>query len=480
MSNTSSSNSMTKQKIRPLPIVISIMIGSFIGLFSETALNMAFTNIMEDFQINASSVQWLTTGYLLVLGILVPVTALLIQWFSTRQLFSASLIFSILGTLVAAIAPNFEVLMLARVIQAIGTGLLLPLMTNVILVIFPPDKRGTVMGLMGLVIMFAPAAGPTLSGLIVDSLGWHSIFWICLPLLVFTYIFGLIYMQNVTTITKPKIDILSIILSSLGFGGIVFGFSNAGEGSGAWVHPTVYVPILVGIVGLALFAIRQFQMEQPMLNLRVFKYPMFSIGLLMVFLCMMLILSSAILLPLYLKGGLLLTAFAAGLVLLPGGVVNGLMSPITGRLFDKYGPKYLVIPGFLITTIFTYLFTQVTTEATQLTIILMHTCLFIGVAMIMMPSQTNGLNQLPRQYYPDGAAVMNTLQQIAGAIGTAVAVSIMAAGQAGYMSTHGGDPTDPAVISQALTAGVQNAFLFALAASVIGLIASFFIKRVKV
>lgn len=480
MSNTSSSNSMTKQKIRPLPIVISIMIGSFIGLFSETALNMAFTNIMEDFQINASSVQWLTTGYLLVLGILVPVTALLIQWFSTRQLFSASLIFSILGTLVAAIAPTFEVLMLARVIQAIGTGLLLPLMTNVILVIFPPDKRGTVMGLMGLVIMFAPAAGPTLSGLIVDSLGWHSIFWICLPLLVFTFIFGLIYMQNVTTITKPKIDILSIILSSLGFGGIVFGFSNAGEGSGAWVHPTVYVPILVGIVGLALFAIRQFQMEQPMLNLRVFKYPMFSIGLLMVFLCMMLILSSAILLPLYLKGGLLLTAFAAGLVLLPGGVVNGLMSPITGRLFDKYGPKYLVIPGFLITTIFTYLFTQVTTEATQLTIILMHTCLFIGVAMIMMPSQTNGLNQLPRQYYPDGAAVMNTLQQIAGAIGTAVAVSIMAAGQAGYMSTHGGDPTDPAVISQALTAGVQNAFLFALAASVIGLIASFFIKRVKV
>lgn len=480
LSTSSSVNSMTKQKIRPLPIVISIMIGAFIGLFSETALNMAFTNIMTQFQIGHSTVQWLTTGYLLVLGILVPVTALLIQWFSTRQLFSASLLFSILGTLVAAVAPNFEILMLARVIQAVGTGLLLPLMTNVILVIFPPDKRGTVMGLMGLVIMFAPAAGPTLSGMIVDSLGWNFIFWICLPLLIFTFIYGLIYMQNVTTITKPKIDVISILLSSIGFGGIVFGFSSAGEGAAAWVHPTVYVPILVGMIGLGLFTIRQFQMKQPMLNLRVFKYPMFSIGLLMVFLCMMLILSSAILLPLYLKDGLLLSAFAAGLVLLPGGVVNGLMSPITGRLFDKYGPRYLVIPGFMITTTFSFLFTRVSTEASQLTIILMHTCLFIGVAMIMMPSQTNGLNQLPRQYYPDGAAVMNTLQQIAGAIGTAVAISIMAAGQAGYMSTHTGDPTDPVYLSQALTAGVQNAFLFALTASIIGLIASLFIKRVKV
>lgn len=480
MSTTNSSNSKSKPQIRPIPIVISIMIGAFIGLFSETALNMAFTNIMEDFQIGPSAVQWLTTGYLLVLGILVPVTALLIQWFTTRQLFSASLLFSILGTFVAAVAPNFEVLLLARVIQAIGTGLLLPLMTNVILVIFPPNKRGTIMGMMGLVIMFAPAAGPTLSGLIVDSLGWHSIFWICLPLLVFTFIFGLIYMQNVSKITKPKIDILSIILSSIGFGGIVFGFSSAGEGAGSWLEAAVYVPILIGVIGLALFAVRQFKMDQPMLNLRVFKYPMFSIGLLMVFLCMMLILSSAILLPLYLKGGLLLTAFAAGLVLLPGGIVNGLMSPITGRLFDKYGPKYLVIPGFIITTIFSYLFTNVTNETSQMLVILMHTCLFIGVAMIMMPSQTNGLNQLPKQYYPDGAAVMNTLQQIAGAIGTAVAISIMSAGQAGYISTHGADPKDPAVISQALTAGVQNAFLLALAASIVGLVVSFFIKRVKV
>ncbi len=477
MSNNQVQNLENKQ-IKPLPIVIAIMIGAFIGLFSETALNMAFTNIMEDFDIGPHVVQWLTTGYLLVLGILVPVTALLLQWFTTKQLFSASLIFSIIGTLVGAIAPNFAILLLARVIQAIGTGLLLPLMTNVIMVIYPPHRRGTIMGMMGLVIMVAPAVGPTLSGLIVDSLGWQAIFWLCSPLLLFTLVYGLIYMQNVSTITKPKIDILSIILSSIGFGGIVFGFSSAGEGAGSWGDPAVLLPIIVGALSLILFAFRQFKMEQPMLNLRVFKFPMFSAGILMVFLGMMIILSSAILLPMYLKGGLLLPALSAGLVLLPGGIVNGIMSPITGKLFDTFGPKYLVIPGFILTTIFTYLFTNITTETTQLTVIILHTCLFIGVAMVMMPAQTNGLNQLPRQFYPDGAAVMNTLQQIAGAIGTAVAVSIMSAGQASYMATA--DPTNPLAVSEAMTAGVQNAFLFALTASIIGLVVSFFIKRVNV
>lgn len=479
MNNDYPPAAQTMPQIRPIPITIAIMISAFIGLFSETALNMAFTNIMTEFSIGASAVQWLTTGYLLVLGILVPVTALLMQWFTTRQLFSASLLFSIVGTLIAAFAPSFEIIMFARVIQAAGTALLLPLMTTVILVIFPPSSRGTVMGMMGLVIMLAPAAGPTLSGLIVDTIGWQAIFWICLPLLVCAFIFGLIYMQNVSAITKPKIDVLSIILSSIGFGGIVFGFSNAGEGAAAWGEAAVLVPLIIGVISLALFSIRQMKMDKPMLNLRVFKFPMFTYGLVMVFLCMMLILASSILLPMLLKGGLMLTAFTAGLVLLPGGIVNGIMSPITGRLFDKYGPKYLVIPGFVITTVFAYLFSNVTTDSSQLSIILMHTCLFVGVAMIMMPAQTNALNELPKQYYPDGAAIMSTLQQIAGAIGTAIAVSIMASGQQSYMASAA-DPTNPKLMAEALTSGVQNAFLFALVASIIGLIVSFFIKRVNV
>lgn len=467
---------LNQDKIRPIPITLTLMVGAFIGLFSETALNMAFTDIMMDFQIEAHTVQWLTTGYLLVLGIFVPVTALLLQWFTTRQLFAASLLFSIIGMIVAALSTNFELLLIARVIQATGTGLLLPLMTTVILVVIPAHKRGSVMGMMGLVIMFAPAAGPTLSGIIVDKWNWQAIFWISSIPLILTLIIGLFFMQNVSKITKPKIDILSIILSTIGFGGIVFGFSSAGEGSGSWGAPTVYIPIIVGIIGLVFFGIRQFKLEQPMLDLRVFRFSMFSMGVVLSFLGMMLILSSAILLPMYLKGGLLLTASVAGLILLPGGIINGIMSPITGRLFDKYGPRFLIIPGFVIVTIFAYLFTNITTETSTMAIILMHTCLFIGIAMIMMPAQTNGLNQLPVNFYPDGSAVMNTLSQIAGAIGTAVAISIMSAGQTRYMAKV----NDPAALPEALTAGVQNAFLFALVAAIIGLVVSLFIKRVKV
>ncbi|WP_342046809.1 lincomycin efflux MFS transporter Lmr(B) [Bacillus sp. OTU530] len=476
-------NILSKQvevkEIRVLPIMVSLLVSGFIGMFSETALNMALSDLMKELQVTAATVQWLTTGYLLVLGILVPVSGLLLQWFTTRQLFTATLCFSILGTVIAAIAPNFSFLLLARVIQAVGTGLLLPLMFNTILVIFPPHKRGAAMGTIGLVIMFAPAIGPTISGLVVEHLNWHWIFWISLPFLLFALVFGMTYMQNVSTITKPKIDPLSILLSTIGFGGIVFGFSNAGEGAGGWTSPTVIISLIAGLISLLLFTIRQLSMERPMINLRVFKYPMFTMGLLMVFICMMVILSSMLLLPMYLQGGLALSGFIAGLLLLPGGIINGLMSPLTGRLFDKYGPRWLVIPGFILVSIILWFFSDVTTTSTVMTIIVLHTCLMIGISMIMMPAQTNGLNQLPRELYPDGTAIMNTLQQIAGAIGTAVAVSIMAAGQHDYLQ-NAKEPANPAIIPNALTAGVQQAFVFAMIVALVGLVCALFIKRVKV
>lgn len=476
-------NILSKQvevkEIRVLPIMVSLLVSGFIGMFSETALNMALSDLMKELQVSAATVQWLTTGYLLVLGILVPVSGLLLQWFTTRQLFTATLCFSILGTFIAAIAPNFSFLLLARVIQAVGTGLLLPLMFNTILVIFPPHKRGAAMGTIGLVIMFAPAIGPTISGLVVEHLNWHWIFWISLPFLLFALVFGMTYMQNVSTITKPKIDPLSILLSTIGFGGIVFGFSNAGEGAGGWTSPTVIISLIAGLISLLLFTIRQLSMERPMINLRVFKYPMFTMGLLMVFICMMVILSSMLLLPMYLQGGLALSGFIAGLLLLPGGIINGLMSPLTGRLFDKYGPRWLVIPGFILVSIILWFFSDVTTTSTVMTIIGLQTCLMIGISMIMMPAQTNGLNQLPRELYPDGTAIMNTLQQIAGAIGTAVAVSIMAAGQHDYLQ-NAKDPANLAIIPNALTAGVQQAFVFAMIVALVGLVCALYIKRVKV
>lgn len=464
--------------LRVVPIIISFVVAGFIGLFSETALNMALTNLIENFGIHETTAQWLTTGYLLTLGILVPVSGLIMQWFTTRQLFNTALVASIIGTFIAAVAPSFAVLIVARVVQAVGTALLLPLMFNTILLVVPPHKRGRIMGIIGLVIMFAPAVGPTISGLILNNLTWHWIFWISLPLLIGALIFGLFFMQNVTTPTKPKIDILSIVLSTIGFGGIVFGFSSAGEGGG-WGSPTVIASIVIGTVSLVLFSVRQIKMEQPMLNLRAFKYPMFTIGLLLILVCMMVLLSTMILLPLYLQTSLALTTFAAGLLLLPGGIINGILSPVMGGLFDKFGPKWLVMIGILILIGAMLGFSTITIDTSSAFIIALHIITMVGISMVMMPAQTNGLNQLPRELYPDGTAIMNTLQQVAGAIGTAIAISILSSGAEGFMSTVE-DKANPLNPLLAFTAGVQDAFLFAIIMAVIGFIISLFIKRVKV
>ncbi|QYK67608.1 putative multidrug resistance protein EmrY [Paenibacillus sp. S02] len=480
MSTMSQTNSPSEPKtFKVLPIMIALLLSGFIGMFSETALNIALNDLMQILHITTATAQWLTTAYLLTLGILVPVSGLLIQTFTTRQLFVTSLLFSIAGCLVAALSPTFSVLLIARILQAIGTALLLPLMFNTILIIFPAEKRGAAMGIIGLVIMFAPAVGPTIAGLVLQNLSWHWIFWISLPFLVLSLICGILFMQNVSKTTKPKIDLLSILLSSIGFGGVVFGFSKSGEGGEGWASPMVLLPVIVGLVSLILFSVRQLKMKQPMLNLRVFKYPMFVIGVIMVFLCMMTILSTMLILPLFLQKGLALSALTAGLVLLPGGIINGLLSPIMGSLFDKFGPKWLVIPGLVIVAAVLFFLSGITTTSTLVLIIVLHSCLMIGISMIMMPAQTNGLNQLPMDLYPDGTAIMSTLQQVAGAIGTAVAVSILSKGMDSYLS-QSSMPESVNEMANAMAIGSQNSFFFAMIISVVGLILAFFIRRVHV
>ncbi|MEK3722616.1 DHA2 family efflux MFS transporter permease subunit [Paenibacillus sp. FSL H8-0034] len=460
-------------------IMASLLICGFVGMFSETALNIAISNLMDVFQISAATAQWLTTGFLLTLGILMPMTGLLLQWFTTRQLFIASLASSIIGTLIAAIAFNFEMLMVARVLQAIGMGLLIPLMFNTILIVYPPEKRGAAMGFVGLVIMFAPATGPTVAGILIEYLTWHYIFWLSLPFLVIGLLVGLKYLENVTELTKPRIDLLSIVLSTIGFGGVVFGFSKAGEGEQGWTSAIVVASIVIGLVALALFALRQIFMREPMMNLRVFKYPMFVVGLLMVLSCMMIILSSMIILPMYLQNGMRLSAFAAGLMLLPGSALNGILSPQMGRLFDKYGPKWLVIPGLFIVAAMLWFFSGITLASSITMIVALHIGLMVGISMVWMPAQTNGLNQLPPELYPHGTAVMNTLQQVAGAIGTAVAISILTKGMEKYLHNSPA-PNELTEMAKAMTFGSQNVFFFAMIVTIIGLAIAFFIRRVVV
>ena len=462
--------------IKPIPILIAFLIAGFVGLFSETALNMALGNLMIEFDVVSSTVQWITTGYLLTMGILIPVSALLIQWFSTRQLFVASLLFSIAGAIVSGMAPTFSALLLGRVIQAIGTGLLIPLMFNTVLVIFPIHKRGTIMGLVGLVMMSAPAIGPATAGLIIEVLSWNWILWLLIPFLLFSLVYGLLFVQNVTTLTKPKIDVLSILLSTIGFGGIVYGFSVAGHKG--WDSPVVISTLIIGLMSLAVFSSRQFKLDKPMLDLRTLKYPMFTLALLSVSATFMIILSSMILLPLYLQIGLGLTALTAGLILMPGGALNGILSPVAGRVYDMYGPKWLLTPGFIIMIIMLWLLSNVTTETTIPMAIFLHSGLMIGVTFVMMPVQTHGLNALPKNLYPDGTALINTLLQVSGSIGTALAITIMSTSQSNFLKTVA-DPSDPSLASTSLTAGVQTAFILGIVLAVCGLMISFFIKSPK-
>lgn len=453
-------------------IISAFLIAAFIGLFNETALNMAFVELGRDFGKATSTIQWLTTGYLLTLGILVPISSLFMQRYTTRQLFVASLSFSILGTVVAAIAPTFSILLVGRIIQAIGTAIILPLLTQVVLMVYPISKRGAAMGKIGLVIVFSPAIGPTIAGVVLSKLTWHYIFWISLPFLIIALLIGIKFIENVSETKAIKFHIPSILLSTFAFGGIVYGFSISGE-AGTFNDPKVIVSLLIGLVALALFSVMQLKMKQPMLNLYVFKYPMYVIGLAMAMSGMLVVLSTMVMLPIYLQNVLLLAPVVAGLLLLPGGVINALFSLVAGNLFDKFGPKAIVPIGLAIGTVALIFLRMIDENTSPVLIVAMHIILFIGMSLVMMPSTTNGLNQLPPSLYPDGSAVMNTLQQVAGAIGTAVAVTIMSITVASQVNANG-----EAGAKQGAIEGIQNSITFGMIIAIVAFIISLFLKDV--
>ncbi|MDF2857428.1 MAG: transporter [Neobacillus sp.] len=455
----------------PKTMALILMLGAFAGLFGETALNMALSNIMEQFSVTAATAQWLTTGYLLTLAILVPISALLMKWFTTRKLVIGGLVISLAGALLAALNINFSILLLGRVVQAIGTGLLLPVMLSVMLLIFPIQKRGVVMGLMGLVITLAPALGPTLSGIIISTLSWPFIFWFSAIAYVLLILVATVRISNVSEITKPKIDISSILFSTVGFGGLIYALSTMAEAS--FASTIVWAPLLVGMIALLLFGIRQNSMAQPMVNLRVFNYPMFTLGTLTMFLGILIILASGILLPMYLKGALLFSAATAGLILLPGNAVNFIMSPIVGGLFEKIGPRRFGIVGFFFVLVGNIVFVStISSQTPAWQIVVAFMILFFGLTMVMMPAQTNAMNQLPRELYADGSAAMNTLNQVAGAAGTAIAITLFTSGQNSYVLDVPG-ATQPEI----LAAGIKYVFYFITGVSVVGLIGAFFVRK---
>ncbi len=459
---------MNKQ-IKTGPIMAALLVAGFVGLFSETALNIALGDLSQVFNIDATTVQWLATGYFLTLGILVPVTGILMQKFTTRQMFMTAISLSIIGTILAAVAPVFSVLLIGRIIQAAGLAITLPLTQNVIFTIFPPNKRGAAMGVMGLVMLAGPTLGPTLAGLIIDTLTWNWIFWVTIPFLLLSLFLGVVYLRNVNELRKVSIDVFSVILSTIGFGGIVYGFSVAGDLG--WTSPTVLGSIIIGIMALFLFSIRQTKMESPMLNLTAFKYPLFVLGIFMSFITFFNMLSMLVILPMYMQLALLATAFATGLMLLPGSLLNCILAPIIGRLFDKYGAKAIITPGTILVAIGYALYSQFGADTALWMIVVTHIVMMLGIGMVLASVQTNTLNSLPKQYYPDGIALTQTVQQVAGAIGISVMISILSAKQSSYLATVAND------LTKATAAGSSLVFKIGLLLAVINVVLSLFIKK---
>lgn len=468
---------------------MALLIGAFVSILNQTLMNVALPQMMDDLGVGATTIQWLSTGFMLVNGVLIPISAFLMERFTTRMLFISAMILFSAGTFICGIGSSFELVLIGRLVQAAGAGVLMPLMTVVFLTIFPIEKRGQAMGMMGIAMIFAPAVGPTLSGWVIEHHPWNVLFWIILPFAVLSIFLGVIFMKNVTRIGRPKLDVLSIILSTLGFGGVLYGFSEAGSTS--WGETEVVVSLIVGVVALGLFLWRQLKSDKPLLEFRVFRYDMFSLTTIINVVVTMAMYAAMILLPIYLQKIRGFSPLESGLLLMPGAILMGIMSPITGMIFDRIGARWLAVIGLAITAITTWEFSNLTDGTTYSHLILMYTARMFGMSMLMMPIQTAGLNQLPARLNAHGTAMSNTLRTIAGALGTALLVTIMstrAKDKAAEMIISAGiNPKDPANAQQlalitrdATINGIDFAFVVATGITLIAFVLAFFIRKVQV
>ncbi|WP_340278952.1 DHA2 family efflux MFS transporter permease subunit [Staphylococcus coagulans] len=420
MSDRATSNDSMQHHI---PAIAMMMIGAFIAVLNQTLMTTVIPKIMEEFRLTSGTAQWLTTIFMLVNGIMIPITAYLTQRFSLRRLFFTAMLLFVVGSLLCMLAPNFTLLLVGRAIQAMGAGILMPLTQMFLFLVFPLEKRGMAMGLFGLVIGFAPAIGPTAAGWFVTAFDWRYLFLIILIISVIDLLFGYFKMMNLTELSKPKLDILSVILSTVGFGGLLFGFSSASQFG--WGNPIIYLTLLVAVVTLVTFVMRQLKLETPMLEIRVFQYRAFTIPISLVILMFLIFIGTLTILPIYMQTMRGLTPLQSGLILLPGGLVMGLLSPVTGKLYDIIGGRILAVSGMTLIFIGTLLLSFLNAESSITYIVLSFLVMMLGNSGIMVPMTTEALNALPRELIPHGTAMNNTLRQISAAIGTGLLVTLL-------------------------------------------------------
>lgn len=485
-------------------ILAAMLFGMFIAILNQTLLNVALPKINTEFNISASTGQWLMTGFMLVNGILIPISAFLFNKYSYRKLFIIGLALFTLGSLVCAISFNFPIMMSGRILQAIGAGILMPLGANVIVTIFPPEKRGVAMGTMGIAMILAPAIGPTLSGYIVQNYHWNVMFYGMFFIGIIAIVIGLFWFKLYQSTTNPKADIPGIIYSTIGFGSLLYGFSEAGNKG--WGSTEIVTMFIVGTVFIIFFILRELRMKAPMLNLEVLKYPTYTLTTIINMIVMMSLYGGMILLPLYLQNLRGFSALDSGLLLLPGALVMGALGPVAGKLLDTIGIKPLAIFGIGIMTYATWELSKLNMDTTYLHIMWIYIVRSFGMAFIMMPIMTAGMNALPPRLISHGNAFVNTMRQLAGSIGTAILVTVMTTQQTNHLSAfseeldktnpviqdhmrelaqqYGGESAAMKVLLEhvnklASVEGVNDAFIVATIISAIALILSLFLQGKK-
>lgn len=435
----SKTQQINTKPLHPLLALMGVLIGGFVGMFSETSLNIALPSIMKAFNIETGTAQWLVTGYMLVIAIVLPLSSLLTKHFSTRGLVRFGLWDFIIGSIISAIAVSFPMLLVGRMIQGIATGIILPLMFSIAMRIFPPNKLGGALGMAALVIMFAPAIGPTISGIILGALSWRFIFWSFIIFLLIGWAIMEKNLTNVFEVTKPSVDWLAIILSTISF----------------------------GLIFLVVYIRQQLHANVPTLDFTVLKKPEFVTGSVLVMINFGITLSAMYLLPMYLQNGLGVAVALTGIIMLPGGVINAVVSFGAGRAYDKIGAKMMSRLGFLISIVGSAMFLFSNQSSSIGYIIAAHIVLMIGVPLAMSPSQTYGLNSLDAYQSADGSAIINTFQQVIGAVATGIATILLSTGQSTYFANGGHSA------KLAFTNGAHYGFVFTLILAVFGFLLAF-------
>ncbi|MBB1516428.1 MDR family MFS transporter [Tessaracoccus sp. MC1679] len=453
---------------RVIPI---LLVAAFVVILNETTMNVALSSIMSDLGITERSAQWLTTAFMLTMAVVIPVTGWLLDRLPTRRVFVLALSLFSLGTLACAVAPSFGFLVLGRVIQATGTAIMMPLLMTTIMQLVTREHRGRVMGNVSMVISVAPAVGPTLSGVILQVASWRGIFWVVLPIALLMLWLGSRRLTNVGETKDTPLDLVSVPLTLLGFGPLVYGLSLVGSD-----EVEFWVPLLaigIGVAGLAAFVARQSALQArgaALLDLRTFTYATFTVAVVMMAIAMMALFGTIIMLPLLLQRAFGLEPLQVGLMLLPGGIAMGLLSPVVGRLYDRVGPRALVVPASVVVMGVFVFYSTISLATPWWAIMLGHVVMSVGFASMFTPLFTVALGSLPRHLYSHGSAVVGTVQQVAGATGTAIFVTIFAIQSAAAAPTAASE-------AEALLVGARWAFMAAGAIWTAAVVAGLFLRK---